>query len=121
MKIDNKVFLSYLLCRFKSRLLLGNQMAGPTDYQVLTADLAHQYKSSAQAAICREFPEFVISPDPAVVPSMLEHGPSLILDAKIGIGDFEFQFDVLKRSSATDSSGSACAPQEFNGWYRSLI
>ena len=107
MKIDNTVFLSYLLCPFKSRLLLGDQMAAPTDYQVLAADLAHHYKSLAQAAICREFPDFVISPDPAAAPSILEHGPSLILDERIEIGDFEFHFDALKRSLATDSSGSA--------------
>jgi len=107
MKIDNTVFLSYLRCPFKSRLLLGNQFSGPTDYQVLTADLAHHYKSLAQAAICREFPDFVISPDPATAPYMLDHGPSLILDARIEIGDFEFHFDALRRSLATDSSGSA--------------
>ena|ERR1700741_4588329 len=79
MKIDNTVFLSYLLCPFKSRLLLGDQMTAPTDYQVMAADLAHHYKSLAQAAICREFPDFVISPDLAAAPSILEHRPSLIL------------------------------------------
>jgi predicted RecB family nuclease len=49
----------------------------------------------------------VTAPDPAAAHSILEHGPSLILDARIEIGDFEFHFDALKRSSATDSSGSA--------------
>jgi hypothetical protein len=113
MKIDNKVFLSYLRCPFKSRLLLDNQFAGPTDYQVLTADLAHHYKSLAQAAICREFPDFVISPDSATAPSIVEHGPSLILDARIEIGDFEFHFDTLKHPEASKTKReTTCRPRQ---------
>ncbi len=38
MKINNTIFLSYLRCPYKPGLLLGNQIACPTDYQILMAD-----------------------------------------------------------------------------------
>jgi predicted RecB family nuclease len=114
MKINNTVFLSYLRCPYKAGLLLGNQTACPTDYQILMADLAHRYKSSAQAAISRGVPDVVTSPDLAAVPSILEDGPSLILDVTIETGAFNFHFDALKRCSAARSRAPQYEPVLFH-------
>jgi len=114
MKITNTIFLSYLQCPYKARLLLDNQMACPTDYQILMADLAHRYKSSAQAALSRAAPDVIMSPDRAGVPSFLEDGPSLVFDTRIEIGDFDFHFDALKRSSATRSGAPQYEPVAFH-------
>src|ERR1700738_4909913 len=97
MKINNTIFLNYLFCPYKAGLLLGDQFAAPTDYQMLVDDLAHRYEPLARAAISRLSPDVVLSPDRASVASILREGPSLILDATLEIGDFEFHFDALKR------------------------
>lgn len=100
MKINNTIFLDYLLCHYKAGLLLGDQSASPTDYQVLAEELAHRYEPLAREAISRLSSDVVRSPDRASVASIFRKGPSLILDATIEIGDFEFHFDALRRSSA---------------------
>src|SRR5271166_1232593 len=114
MKITNTIFLSYLQCPYKASLLLDNQMACPTDYQILMADLAHRYKSSAQAALSRVAPDVIMSPDLAGAPSFLEDGPSLVLDTSIEIGNFHFHFDALKRSAARRSGTARYVPVAFH-------
>ena len=99
MKINNTIFLNYLLCPYKAGLLLGDQSAPPTDYQVLAHDLAQRFEPFAREAISRLIPNVLLSPDRASIASILRDGPSLILDATIDIGDFEFHFDALKRCS----------------------
>jgi len=101
MKINNAIFLNYLLCPYKAGLLLGHQSATLTDYQVFAEDLAHRYEPLAREAISRSSPDVVLSPDRATVASILREGPSLILDVTVEIGDFEFHFDALKRCSGT--------------------
>jgi predicted RecB family nuclease len=104
MKINNAIFLNYLLCPYKAGLLLSHQSASPTDYQVLAEDLARRYEPLARDAISRLSPDVVLSPDRASIASLLREGPSLILDATIEVGDFEFHFDALKRCSSQRSS-----------------
>jgi len=105
MTINNTVFLSYLLCPYKSALLLGNQSAPPTEYQMAIDNIAHRYKSLAQAALSRAFPNGVISRFPEGGPCRLVNGPSLVLDTSIKIGNFEFHFDALKQSGGADTAG----------------
>jgi predicted RecB family nuclease len=105
MKINNTIFLSYVLCPYKAGLLLSDHPAALTDYQVLANELAHRYKPLALEAISRLSPDVVVSPDPARLASILREGPALVLGATIEIDDFVFHFDALKRCSSILASG----------------
>jgi hypothetical protein len=102
MKINNAIFLNYLLCPYKAGLLLGHQSATLTDYQVFAEDLDHRYEPLAREAISRSSPDVVLSPDRATVASILREGPSLILDVTVEIGDFEFPQAVAGRGCWSD-------------------
>jgi hypothetical protein len=95
-----------LLCPYKAGLLLGNQSRPPTDYQMTIDNIAHRYKSLAQAALSRAFPNGASSRSPEVGPSCLVNGPSVILDTSIENGNFEFHFDASKQSAGVDSPGT---------------
>ena len=43
MKINNAIFLNYLLCPYKAGLLLDHQSAPPTVYQALAEDTARAF------------------------------------------------------------------------------
>ena len=98
MKINNTIFLSYLLCPYKAKLLFSNQLASPTEYQTMLDDIAHRYKSVAEIALSHVVPNCEISRAPVGGPWLLGDGPALILDTSIVIGNFEFHFDALKQS-----------------------
>lgn len=98
MKINNTIFLSYLLCPYKAKLLLSNQPASTTEYQIMLDDIARRYKSIAEVALSQVVPKGEISRAPAGGPCLLGDGASLILDTSVEIGNFEFHFDAIKRS-----------------------
>jgi hypothetical protein len=84
MKINNTIFLSYLLRPYKAKLLFSNQLASTTEYQILLDVIAHRYKSVAEVALSHVVPNCEISRAPVGGPWPLGDGPSLILDTSIG-------------------------------------
>jgi len=106
MTINNTVFLSHLLCPYKAGLLLGSQSRPPTEFQMTIDNIAHRYKSFAQEALSRAYPNGASSRSPEGVPSGLVNRPSVILDTSIQNGNCEFHFDALKQSARIDSQGT---------------
>jgi len=109
MRINNTIFLSYLLCPYKAKLLLSNQPASTTcttEYQIMLDDIAHRYKSIAEVALSQVVPKGEILHAPVGGPCLLGDGPSLILDTSIEIGNFEFHFDAVKRSTRAHTAST---------------
>jgi len=106
MKINNAVFLSYLLCPYKAGLLLGGRSGTQTDYGTLTAGLDRDYAPLARAAICHASGSVSIEKELTVNHFVAKDGPALILGARIEHGPFEFIVDALKRLPGEHSSSS---------------
>src|SRR5215467_7064469 len=106
MRINNTVFLSYLLCPYKAALLLSNQTASTIEYQVVLDDIAHRYKSVAEVALSQAVPKGEIARAAVGGSCLFGDGPSLILDTSIEIGNFEFHFDAVKRTPRAHTAGT---------------
>jgi predicted RecB family nuclease len=98
MRINSTIFLSYLLCPYKAKLLLSNQPASTTECQIMLDDIARRYKSIAEVAVSQVVPKGEISCASVGGPCLIGDGASLILDTTVEIGNFEFHFDALMRS-----------------------
>jgi predicted RecB family nuclease len=97
MKITNAVFLSYLRCPYKARLLLEGRSGQRTDYESLLADLDHGYKPLAQAALYRSCATSVAAANDRADNVFSHRGRQLVtFDAKIDRGSFDLTLDALK-------------------------
>lgn len=114
MKINNAVFLSYLRCPYKARLLLEGQSGQPTDYETLIAEFDSGYKTLARAEVCRKYASVAGGTDRADSCSIGRGGLPLMLDTKIEHGPFEFSLDTLKRVTDSLKGGHRRVPVIFS-------
>ena len=99
MKISNALFLSYLRCPYKARLLLEGRTGQRTEYETMLADLDRGYKPLAQAALSRSFAGVAAAID-RVDNGFRYRGPLVTFDAKIEHGSFDLILDALKPETA---------------------
>jgi predicted RecB family nuclease len=93
MKINNAVFMSYLLCPYKARLLLEDRSSQPTDHETLVAQLDGAYNPLARAALSRECVSVPAGSDSA------GNRPLITFDTRIEHDSFEFILDALKQET----------------------
>jgi predicted RecB family nuclease len=106
MKITNRDVENYLNCCYKAFLALKGKFGTPHDYEVLTNELAEEYRPEATEALLRRFKLNSAPKISSITLDDLKQGHALILDCTVETDQFHFHFDALKRIDGKSTLGS---------------